>query len=207
MLRGVTQISAGTDHTCAVQSGVAKCWGENDSGQVGDGTTTTRRLPHRVIGLPGRIVRTNAGYYQSCALQATPGRGNALWCWGGNTYGELGNGTTKDSRVPVRVIGLQAHVKSVSGNLYFTCALQLGAAKCWGYDFDGQLGDGGHGARSTARLVNRLGTGVKQVSSAWASACAMLSNGGVRCWGSGSNGELGNGSKNGSRVPTSVRLV
>jgi alpha-tubulin suppressor-like RCC1 family protein len=105
------------------------------------------------------------------------------------------------------VIGLQSHVTSVSGNIYFTCAVQLGSAKCWGYNFYGQLGNATTTDQHVPRQVVGLTSGVTRISTQWYSACARLSTGGVRCWGYGGNGELGNDSARDSSAPSSVHLI
>lgn len=97
----VTAISAGRSHTCAITSGGGvKCWGFNQyEGQLGDGTRTTRSLPVSVKGLTSGVTAISAGYGHTCALTST-GRAK---CWGGNTYGQLGDGTRTSSNVPVEV--------------------------------------------------------------------------------------------------------
>jgi alpha-tubulin suppressor-like RCC1 family protein len=128
-------------------------------------------------------------------------------CWGYNGYGELGNGTTTDSSVPVTVSGMQSHVTSISGNYYITCAVQLGAAKCWGYNSDGAIGDGTTTDRHHARQVVGLTSGVVRISVNWYGTCALLDTAGVRCWGDNTYGSLGNGTTTSSLVPVKVHLI
>lgn len=99
---GVTALGAGFDHACAVTSvsGVS-CWGSNDHGQVGDGSTTNRGAPVIVSGLGGSALAVAGGNWHTCAILA----GGHLRCWGFNSGGALGDGTQVESHVPVAVMG------------------------------------------------------------------------------------------------------
>lgn len=102
LLSGVQAISieAGSSHTCAAEpSGAVKCWGYNGSGGLGDGTTTDRPEPVRVLGIDDAVA-VAAGYESSCAIRGTE---RTVWCWGGNRYGELGDGTRTQRTTPVQV--------------------------------------------------------------------------------------------------------
>jgi alpha-tubulin suppressor-like RCC1 family protein len=98
----VAAINAGEKHTCALlKTGPAKCWGINLYGQLGDGTTTNRKVPTSVSGLASGVTVIRAGYNHTCALLASGG----VRCWGDNSSGELGNNSTNNSSTPVRVVG------------------------------------------------------------------------------------------------------
>jgi len=98
---GVTQISAGGHQTCALKSdGSVWCWGSNQYGQIGDGTTTDRLVPTPVFGLPFPAAGVFCGGAHVCALLD---RG-ALWCWGNNDSGRLGDATTQSRTLPVPVL-------------------------------------------------------------------------------------------------------
>jgi len=100
---GVVAITAGNYHTCALTStGAVKCWGYNTYGELGDNSATTRKVPVDVVSLNGGVSAIGAGGFHTCALTNT----GAVKCWGDNYYGELGNNTTNNTRVPVNVIGL-----------------------------------------------------------------------------------------------------
>ena len=134
------QISTGDYHTCALTSrGAAYCWGNNFSGELGDGTTSNASSPQAVIG-GLRLASISAGYEFTCGLTT---RG-AAYCWGDNLYGELGDGTTTDSGVsgPQAVIG-GLKFASIQPGAFHTCGLtSRGAAYCWGANFLMQLGNG-----------------------------------------------------------------
>ena len=108
LLSGIVSIAAGTYYTCAVSAtGAVYCWGQNNSGQLGNNSTTQSNVPVQVKGVGGTgllsgIVSIAAGDYHTCALSTT----GALYCWGWNPYGQLGNNSTMSSYVPVQVTGL-----------------------------------------------------------------------------------------------------
>ena len=136
---GVIQISAGDSHTCAITApGDAKCWGNNEEGQLGDNTTTERHTPVDVIGLAGGVAQISAGDDHTCAVTVTDG----AKCWGLNYYGQLGDRTTRRRLRPVGVAGLTDGVIQISAGYEHTCALVIaGKLMCWGDSLDGQLGD------------------------------------------------------------------
>jgi alpha-tubulin suppressor-like RCC1 family protein len=144
-LKGVTTVALGGDHTCALlRDGSAMCWGDNESGQLGDGSPAKKHAPAKVKGLAG-AASLALGRDHTCALLGD----GTVQCWGSNAAGQLGDGSTTDRRVPGPVPGL-AGVAAIVAAGQRTCAqLSHGAVLCWGDDADGALG----GARPTPTAV------------------------------------------------------
>ncbi len=204
-LDSVAAVAAGFRHTCALTtSGNVKCWGINSHGELGDGTTTTSITPVDVLEEPGGaplsdVAAITTGDYHTCALTTTGG----AKCWGGNLVGQVGNGTIGHVdpanamfTTPVDVMGLSSGVASISAGEFQTCALATaGGLKCWGDNSTGQLGDGqtcGNACSTPVEVVG-LDSGVATVSGGGMHTCALMTSGGVKCWGQNFFGELGDG--------------
>ena len=197
-----TAIAAGQHHTCALTSaGGARCWGSNEFGQLGDGTTTNRLQPVAVEGLAGGVVAIAAGTYHTCALTGD----GAAWCWGRNGSGRLGDGTTLDRRAPVPVAGLGEGVVAIAAGDTHACALMgTGGVKCWGSNRSGKLGDGTERSRRTAVAVVGLTSPAVAIAAGWDHTCALMSTGGVKCWGRGTRIAGTPATRAGSLVPVDV---
>jgi len=222
LLTGVTQVSTGGSHSCArLADGTARCWGYNGDGQLGDGSTDDADTPVVVRNatdtapLTG-VSRISAGFTHTCA-RLTNGQ---VRCWGTNTHGQLGNGTTDQSPLPVAVQNpfgtgnLQNVIQVVAGNHYASCAvLTSRQVRCWGDDTDGGLGNGlPTGDRVRPVPVKAVtGTGnlsnVAQIDVGNDFGCARLTNDQVRCWGDNEFGQLGNGSPTDRPRPVVVKAV
>ena len=139
---------------------------------------------------------------QTCALLDTGG----LRCWGSG--GTTGDGGLTNRLTPVNVTGLTSGVSAVSSGISHVCALlNTGAVRCWGYNNKGQVGNGQTSAFtpvSTPASVTGLSSGVAAISAGNDFTCALLTNGGVRCWGDNSEGQLGNGTLTNSSSPVVV---
>jgi alpha-tubulin suppressor-like RCC1 family protein len=143
---GATAVTCGYNFTCAIVNGGAKCWGYNSYGNLGDGTTKAQYVPTDVSGLATGVTWIDAGSYHACAI----GAGAALSCWGQNTYGQLGDGTTVTKYVPTPVVALTSGISKVACGSNHTCALTSGGlVKCWGQNSYGQLGDNTTTSKST----------------------------------------------------------
>jgi alpha-tubulin suppressor-like RCC1 family protein len=199
MTSGVTAMTGGGFHTCAVAGGAVKCWGDNYYGQLGINSLLSKNTPQAVAGLSG-ITQVSAGQYTSCAL-GTSGSAKIIHCWGDNYDGELGLDDKLRRDAPNAVAGISgathiAHGSSAS----HSCVVIAGAAKCWGYGEDGQLGNSSTVSSSTPVAVTGLSSGVADVSVGYDFSCALLTSGAVKCWGGNTDGDVGDGSGSGLRT-------
>ncbi len=188
-----TAVSAGEAHTSAlVTGGTVRCWGSNNSGQLGTGGPLTyAAAPRDVAGLTGATA-VSSGYDHTCALLSV----GTVKCWGDNGAGELGNGAYNNRSTPVGVVGLTG-ADAVATGWFFTCALlSVGTVKCWGDNEYGELGDDASGASNMPVAVVGL-TGATAIAAGGFEACARLSTGAVKCWGYNGHGQLGDGTTTG----------
>ncbi len=206
----VSVTSDGNDSYCAVLStGGVDCWGSYSAGQLGSGMTSYD-TPHAVPGISTAVSLASDDDLSYCAVLSTGG----MKCWGVNTDGELGNGTTSGPDgedgydTPQAVTGITKARSATSDNKYGYCAvLSTGGVDCWGYDFFGQLGNGAFGGHNGAPAVYdspQTVTGVTHAVSVTSDGgdgyCAVLSTGGVNCWGD----VLGNGTTDDADVSVAV---
>jgi alpha-tubulin suppressor-like RCC1 family protein len=205
---GVQAIAAGGSGSngsrCALLgSGAVRCWGANAFGQLGDGSTTERRAPVAVSTLNRGVQAIDVGGSHACALTGL----GVFVCWGDNTVGRLGDGSTNLSSVPVAV-SLVSRGSVISAGETHTCAVNRdGAVFCWGRNHNGQLGDGTTADRRTRRLVSGMTSGMTAVAAGAWHGCALTSDGAVRCWGRNQSGQLGDGSGADRSVPVALPLL
>ena len=195
-----SRLAAGGNHTCAMaKAGVVKCWGDNGSGEIGDGTRKDRLAPVQVKQLvAGSVIALAAGASQSCALT----KAGVLKCWGDNTYGEVGDGTKTNRLTPVTIT---SHVAALSAGAAHTCALtEAGGLMCWGGNWAGQLGDGTAMNRLSPVNVTGLKGGIAAVAAGNFHTCALTDTGGVLCWGQNLGGQLGDGTRIERLTPVGV---
>lgn len=200
-----TAVAAGQSYACAIADGGVRCWGTNDAGQLGNGTTTRSLIPVQAIAAGSGATAIAAGSDHTCAVVA-----GGVKCWGSNGSGQLGNGTTTQSLIPVQSIAAGSGATVIAAGHYHTCALVAGAVQCWGSNGSGQFGNS-----TTAGSLIPLQTissekGVSAIAfgdigyyfdNLWNSHACALVVGGVKCWGKNGNGELGNGTTTPSLFP------
>jgi alpha-tubulin suppressor-like RCC1 family protein len=221
-LTGIAQVSAGDLHTCArLTNGRARCWGDNNAGQIGNGDAPNDAFTARAVRNAtdtaelGGVLDIDAGGAQTCALVA----GAQVRCWGSALDGRLGNNsTTPDRDLPVTVRsttggGALRDVAQLDVGANLGCARLTNArAVCWGNNASGELGDGTDSDSLFPQPVsNTTGDGplrgVGSIDAGSGSSCARLTNGQARCWGFGTDGQLGDGEDASSRFPVVVRNV
>lgn len=204
------QVSAGGLHTCGITNGgTTYCWGVNLAGQVGDATTSDQRDTPAMVAGGHTFVRIASGGDHTCALQAN----GTAWCWGDNTYGQLGNGGGVGSNTPVAVGG-GLSFESIEAGLQHTCGVvgtptlpggepAGGAVFCWGRNSAGQIGDGSQTHRSTPTAVAG-GLAFRQVSAGDLASCGITLNNLAYCWGDNQYGQLGDGTQTRRLTPAKV---
>lgn len=206
LVGGATQIASGFSHVCAVVDGGVQCWGNNANGQLGDGTTTASPTPVQAIPAGSGIVEVRAGNAHTCARAS----GGTVQCWGNNFNGQLGNGATLPGPAivtsPVAVLGQTDAASLALGSFHSCLVTTTGAARCWGWNGFGQLGNGATNSAgiSSPGAVNLLGSGVAQIAAGAQHTCARTDAGAMLCWGDNSQGAIGDGTFVQRLVPTAV---
>jgi alpha-tubulin suppressor-like RCC1 family protein len=204
---GVTAIAAGSIHTCVLtSSGGVKCWGYNDEGQLGTGTTLAEATPKDVVGLESGVQKIGRGYNHSGVITTSGG----LKTWGSNLSGELGDGTQDKSLQPLDVSVLGYTVTEVvgwgNGATNHMCAIVSGnAVTCWGANHMGQIGNGRLGPPVLVpAAVSALPLGAITIGVGAAHSCAVLTDGSAMCWGSNWAGQIGNDTVEDTSAPAPV---
>jgi alpha-tubulin suppressor-like RCC1 family protein len=192
-------ISAGAYVTCGIQAtGKAYCWGANFVGQLGDGTSLNSPVPVPVFG-SALWATISAGGWElkghSCGVKID----GTAWCWGYGSYGQLGDGTTGSSPIPVQEAMMIPKWRTITAGAFHSCGiLTNGTAWCWGANYLGQLGSGSTVNSAVPTPVSNPGpwTAISAggVTVDLSHTCAIAASGRAWCWGSGSHGQLGNGS-------------
>jgi alpha-tubulin suppressor-like RCC1 family protein len=192
-------ISAGGLHACGVTvAGTGFCWGNNASGQLGDGSNAGAIAP-REIGLALPLAAVSAGNLHTCAITNI----GAAWCWGAGASGQLGNGGASASILPVAASGGQGFTSISSGKAHTCAVTAVGALFCWGSNAKGQIGDGTVTTRFVPTAV-AAGLAWRSVSAGDTHTCAVTTGNVAYCWGDNEYGQLGDGSVVNRSVPTKV---
>lgn len=192
---GYSQVTAGRRFSCALSTGGGVyCWGDNSRYQLGDGTTTPHLTPVAVTGLGSGVTAIAAGDDHACALTS----GGVVKCWGtiSMVYEDYPGApsyhvATWQAPTPTLIDGLPAGIQAIAAGGDNACAITGGGAlKCWGDNYQGQLGIGTRFDISTLAVhdVVGLGSGTQAVSIHAYNVCALVTGGAVRCWGFGSFG-------------------
>ncbi len=189
-----TAVSAGDESTCAIGDGTLYCWGANDAGQLGDGTTADHGVPAPIMDSHHDWTAVSISHVHACAISAADG----VFCWGDNASGEIGPNGGAISFVPVLATAEPA--TSVATSALATCittADQMGQLVCWGHDANHELGDqaltGTLGDHTLEPIPASSLTGWSEVSAGDVTMCGRLQTGDLYCWGDGANGGLGTG--------------
>lgn len=209
-LLNVNEIAVGAYHSCARVGGTVSCWGQNTSGQLGNGSAvTSSNTPVTVTGISTAIA-LSAGRSHTCALLAPGGvlSMSSVVCWGDNAAGQLGTGSNGGfSNTPVTVANLGSSGNTpdvVAAGAQHTCARLLDATvQCWGLASYGAVGDGSDGTvayRLSPTTVGGLRPAGAAANAATTSltagnntSCVIMSDGGIRCWGANDYGQGGHG--------------
>lgn len=147
-----------------------------------NGAGTTDATINQFCPVPPRVIQAAAGDRHSCALMDT----GIVKCWGQNTYGQLGDGTTTNRSTPTQVPGLSGVTAIATGGDHSCAVLNTGSLQCWGRNFSGQLGDGTTTNRSTPITVPGV-SGATAVGASYFRTCVIITGGAVKCWGNGSS--------------------
>jgi alpha-tubulin suppressor-like RCC1 family protein len=193
----------GSSHSCAVVNAGAYCWGQNEFGQLGEGSENDshRAVVVATLGPGSGVTMISAGAAHTCAVVAS-----SIRCWGRNSEGQLGNGTSDNSLLPVSVSGLTDGVSAVASGTQHTCAIVDGGVECWGNNDRGQLGDGSFLDSHVPVTAIPAGSGMTTLTAGDGYTCATTdaSLTTTSCWGSGMYGRLGNGIRGYSPLPVAA---
>ena len=203
-----TRLALGALHTCGLTAaGNAYCWGWDQAGQLGDGSSTSMSLMVAVHMPSGvHFAAIGAGSAHTCGLTSA----GAAYCWGYNGSGQLGNGSSgnQDSLPHAVTMPVGVAFTQIAGGASFTCALtNSGGAYCWGSNASGQLGDNTQTDRLTpVRVQLPVGVTLTQLVTGSDHVCGRASDGTAYCWGDNSYGQLGENSGVTQTTPVAVLL-
>jgi alpha-tubulin suppressor-like RCC1 family protein len=191
-LGGVVEVAAGGSFSCATTGAGARCWGIDDNGQLGNDAALVDSASPVAVQVPGSTTGVDligAGAGHACA-RITSGIGSFVGCWGRNSDGQLGDGTTNDRPTPASAGVIFPKALAV-GNQH-SCAIDsVDGLYCWGYNDDGQLGIGSTVDQTTKQQVTGLPALPIDVAAGASHTCALLADATVACWGDNSSRQLG----------------
>ena len=199
--RAFRQISVGLTRTCALTTSTTKkiyCWGE---GILGNGSGYTRSIVPQLVSGERTYRQVSVGWTHTCAVSTT----YQVLCWGDNTYGQLGNGSSKDFAAvnPVAVAGALQYLQVSAGHAHTCAVTTTEKAYCWGYGRFGQVGDGTRYNRFRPKAVAG-GLNIERVSAGFYHTCGETAGNRAYCWGSNVDGQLGDGTRSDRLTPKAV---
>lgn len=205
----VSTVSVGRSHACALlRDGHVWCWGDNQAGELGNGTTASSSTPVEVQGISDAVAVSAGGSGGNQDFTCVLLSGGHVECWGYDADGELGNASTSNTPTPVPVSGLADAVAISSGGSAVCAVLSSATVSCWGSDDAGQIGmpivdspvaTAGQTFYTSPMPVAGLPP-VSGIAAGPSSTCAVTKTGGVYCWGDNYDGELGNGTTSGPQT-------
>lgn len=199
---GVTSVAAGYLHTCVIRNGAVYCWGINSSGELGKGVIDSSKYsgPQPTLNLTAEVSQLAVGYNHSCAIKA-----GALYCWGNNANGKLGDTTINNNSTPKVVTGMGSDVTDVALGIQHTCAVRAGSLYCWGFNNQYQLGFGAATLIQKEPGSSQVLANVTMVATSSHGTCA-ISGGELYCWGFNASLQAGQGGISTANVqkPTQV---
>ena len=203
-----SDVSLGSSHSCAIKNiDELWCWGSNTFSQLGHSSTNTRK--------PSLLIKTNddettttenwiataSGDSHTCAIKAD----QSLWCWGGNSSGQLGQGTTVALIAEPTEVAADSQWSSVSANGDHSCAIKTGNSLwCWGSNSSGQIGNNADAAIVSSPTEIAAGSSWSKISLGTDHSCGIKDDDSLWCWGGNSHGQLGDGSKEEKKIPTAI---
>lgn len=195
---GFVAITAGTHHTCGLTvSGLAFCWGEGVTGQLGDAQYAMNLVPSAVLG--GLLfTQISAGSLHTCGLEVD----GTVHCWGSNLRGQIGNTSNIPQGAPVPVHIDQQFTSVASGWLHTCASTAAGEVYCWGSNGQGQAGGGGGDVLAPRLVPTDVELG--RLTAGGFHTCGLDATGAAYCWGSNTLGQLGTGATDDSSTPTAV---
>lgn len=210
----ITEIDAGSETMCArTAMGTGYCWGEGDDGQIGDGNATDATTPE-IVDMSDHIhtyfKKIKTGKNHSCGITGA----GQVHCWGDNSYGQLGDGTYDQADLPSRIdddyymASYDHKMHQVVTGKYFSCGLSgRGIAYCWGKNSSGVFGNGTTTSSETLKRVDlkeETNPYFKMLAAGDNHVCGLTDSGDVYCWGSNTQGQLGDASTLNSYYPQLV---